>query len=62
MVHQHVDEVFEEVGLAGAEEASRYLVHRLLQLRDTVVVGHSVIAEDKRHSAIITAGRTLKHE
>lgn len=50
VVHQHVDEVFEEVGLAGAEEAFGYLVHGLLQLRDTVVVRRSVIAEDKRHS------------
>ena len=50
VVHQHVDEIFEEVGLAGAEESSRYLIHGLLQLRDTVVVRHSVIAEDKRQS------------
>lgn len=47
MVHQHVDEVFEEVRLAGAKEASRYLVHSLLQLRDTMIVRRSVIAEDK---------------
>lgn len=44
VVHQHVDEVFEEVGLAVAEESSRYLIHSLLQLRDTVVVWRSVIA------------------
>lgn len=46
MVHQHVHEVFEEARLAGAEEASCYLVHCLLQLGDTVIVGHSVVAED----------------
>lgn len=46
MVHQHVDQVLEEVRLAGAEEAPRHLVHRLLQLRETVVVGQSIIAED----------------
>lgn len=50
VVHQHVDEVFEEFRLAGAEEASRYLVHGLLQLRNTVVVRYSIIAKDKRHS------------
>lgn len=49
VLHQHADEVFEEVRLAGAEEASRYLIHCLLQLWDTVVVRHGVIAEDKIH-------------
>lgn len=47
VVHQHVDQVFEEVGLAGAEVASGYLVHGLLQLGDAVVVRHTVIAGNK---------------
>lgn len=55
MVHQHVDEVFEEVRLAGAEEAFGYLVYGLLQLRNTVVVRHSVIAKDKRHSPTLNS-------
>lgn len=46
-MHQHINQVFEEVGLIGAEQASRDLVHGLLQLRDTVVVGHSVISGTK---------------
>jgi len=46
VVHQHVDDVLEEVGLVGAEEASGDLVHGLLQLRDAVVVGLGVVAED----------------
>lgn len=49
MVHQHIDEVFEEVGLGGAEVASRNLVHCLLQFWDLVVVRHGIIAGDKRH-------------
>lgn len=45
MVHQHVDKVLEEAGLAGTEEALRDLLDGLLQLRKTIVVGQSVIAE-----------------
>lgn len=53
VVHQHVDKVFEEVRLAGTEQASIYLVHGLFQLRDTVVVRHSIIATGKRRSPIL---------
>lgn len=45
MVHQHVDQVLEEAGLAGTEEALRDLQDGLLQLRKTVVVGQSIVAE-----------------
>lgn len=49
VVHQHVDKVFEEVRLAGAEEASWDLVHGLLQLRDFVVVRQGIVAGNQRH-------------
>lgn len=48
VVHQQVDKVLEEVRLVGAKRASRYLVHGLFQLRDAVVVGHSIITEDRK--------------
>lgn len=48
MVHQHVDQVLEEAGLTGTEEALRDLLDGLFQLRETVVVGHGVVAE-RRH-------------
>lgn len=44
MVHQHVDQILEEAGLAGTEEALRDLLDGLLQLGKTVVVGQSVVA------------------
>lgn len=58
MVHQHVHEVFEEARLAGAEEASCYLVHCLLQLGDTVIVGHGVVAEDRKTEMLAVLHRT----
>lgn len=45
MVHQHVDQVLEEAWLVGTEEALRDLLDRLLQLRKTLVVGQSIVAE-----------------
>lgn len=48
MVHQHVDQVFEESWLRGAEETPRDLIYSLLQLGDPVVVGHSIIPEGSR--------------
>lgn len=45
MVHQHVDQVLEEAGLTGTEEALGDLLDSLLELRKTVVVGHGVVAE-----------------
>lgn len=49
MVHQHVDQVLEEAGLAGTEETLGYLLDGLLELRKTLVVGQSIVAERRRH-------------
>lgn len=55
MVHQHVDQVLEEAGLAGTEEALRDLLDGLLQLRKTVVVGHSDVAERRGDVEVLLA-------
>lgn len=49
VVHQHFDEVLEEVRLAGTEEASWDLVYCLFQLREFVVVWQGIIASNTRH-------------
>lgn len=49
MMHQHVDDFFEQVGLLWAEEASSDLVNGSLQLRQLVVVILSVVPkQDER--------------
>lgn len=56
MVYQHVDKVFKEARLAGTEEAIRYLVNGLLQLRDAVVVRQSIIAKERERFNNVTTG------
>ena len=46
MVHQHVHNVLEEVGLIGTEETSSNLVNGLLQLRDVVVICIGIISDE----------------
>lgn len=43
MVEEHVDHVFEEVGLLWGEEATFNLVNGLLQLRELIVVFLGVV-------------------
>lgn len=45
MMHQHVDDFFEQVGLLRAEEASSDLVNGSFQLRQVVVVLVSVVSK-----------------
>lgn len=45
MMHQHVDNLFKQIRLLRAEEASRNLVHGLFQLRQSVVILLSMVSE-----------------
>lgn len=44
MMHQHVDDLFEQIGLLWAKEASRNLVNGLFQLRQSVVILLSMVS------------------
>lgn len=48
VVQQHVDQVSEELGLPGAEEAGLDLVHGKFQLRQMLVVLPGVVAAGNR--------------
>lgn len=52
MMHQHVDDLFKQIGLLWAEEACRNLVNGLFQLRQSVVIFLSMVS-DKGHIAKI---------
>lgn len=45
MMHQHVDDLFKQIRLLWAEEASRNLVNGLFQLRQSVVIFLSMVSE-----------------
>lgn len=44
MIHEHVDDVFEEFRLFGAEESSADLIHNLFELRQTLVVFPGIVS------------------
>lgn len=45
VMHQHVDDLFEQIRLLWAKEASRNLVNGLFQLGQSVVIFPSVVSE-----------------
>ncbi len=47
MIHEHVDNVFEEFRLFGAEESSADLIHHLLQFRQTLVVFPGIVSRSQ---------------
>lgn len=57
MIHEHVDNVLEEVRLLGREEAAAQLVHDLLQFRDTVVVILGTVAVGRRGTMALRGSR-----
>lgn len=60
MMHQHVDDLFKQIRLLWAEEASRNLVHGLFQLRQSAVISLSMVSEKGQIAKIrryIIAGR-----
>lgn len=44
MMHQHVDDLFKQIRLLWAEEASGNLVNGLFQLRQSVVISLSMVS------------------
>lgn len=53
MMHQHVDDLFKQIRLLWAEEASRNLVNGLFQLRQSVVIFLSMVSEKGQIAKII---------
>lgn len=53
MMHQHVDDLFKQIRLLWAKEASRNLVNGLFQLRQSVVIFLSVVSEKGQITEII---------
>lgn len=45
MMHQHVDNLFKQIRLLWAEEASRNLVNGLFQLRQSAVISLSMVSK-----------------
>lgn len=45
MMHQHVDDLFKQIRLLWAEEASRNLVNGLFQLRQSAVISLSMVSK-----------------
>lgn len=52
-MHQHVDDLFKQIRLLWAKEASRNLVNGLFQLRQSVVIFHSMVSEKGQITEII---------
>lgn len=50
MVHEHVDNVLEQVGLFGGEETTAQLLNDLPKLRNSVVVLLGTVPENGRPS------------
>lgn len=48
LMHQHVDDLFEQVGLLRAEESSSYLVDGLFELGQAVVVFSGVVSKQRK--------------
>lgn len=53
MMHQHVDDLFKQIRLLWAKEASRNLVNGLFQLRQSVVIFPGVVSEKGQITEII---------
>lgn len=48
MFEKHLGEIFEQLWIFGAKESTCDLIHHLLQLRNLVVVCHSVISNKEQ--------------
>jgi len=44
MIHEHVDNVFEEFRLFGAKESSADLIHHLFKFRQALVVFPGIVS------------------
>lgn len=53
MMHQHVDDLFKQIRLLWAKEASRNLVNGLFQLRQSVVIFLSMVSEKGQIAEVI---------
>lgn len=64
MMHQHVDDLFKQIRLLWAEEASRNLVNGLFQLRQSAVISLSMVSGKGQIAKIrrrhIIAGKSEK--
>lgn len=48
MIHEHVDDIFEELRLFGTEESSADLIHNQFQFRQTLIIFPGIISVTNR--------------